>query len=155
MSDFETITFAVFYSAMGLLCLTWLGNLLCRGLFALTGLTPGDVTPDTPPDAPPDAPPATPPETAAPPAGRVIGGLERTILALGILVGSWEAVAAVIALKTVARFKKLEEKTFAEYFLVGSFFSLLWAFVTTALWIFFDETWGLNLRAQLVTLYTP
>jgi len=40
-------------------------------------------------------------------AGRFIGGLERTIIVLGLIAGSWEVVGSVIALKSVARFRNL------------------------------------------------
>lgn len=61
-----------------------------------------------------------------------------------MLTGSWEMVAAVVALKTVARFKELDERLDAEYFLVGSLFSILWAIVVTAAWISFDKACGVD-----------
>ena len=82
-------------------------------------------------------------------AGRIIGGLERLIIAIGILTHSWEVLVAVIALKTVGRFKELNDKTFAEYFLVGSLFSVLWAVLITSLWLVFDRHCGIDLRAIL------
>lgn len=124
------------YSLFALWALIWGGNWLCRKLLAATsGL-----------DEPADRP-----ETD-PKAGRIIGGLERIILAGGILLQSWEVVAAVIALKSVARFKELEKKPFAEYFLVGSLFSLFWAFLVTMLWIAYDQHSGANLRDALLSL---
>lgn len=58
-------------------------------------------------------------------AGSLIGTLERwVVLALG-LAGLWEAVAIVVAAKSVARFEELKKRAFAEYFLVGTLASLL------------------------------
>lgn len=113
-----------------LIGLTWVGNLACRVLFRLTGLAEkagNDSTGDAP-------------------AGRVIGSLERLVLAIGIITQSWPVFAAVIALKSVARFRELDDKTFAEYFLVGSLFSILWAVLVTGTWLWVDATWGLDLQ---------
>ena len=82
-------------------------------------------------------------------AGGVIGAFERMILAAGVLTGSWEMVAAVVALKTVARFKELDERLDAEYFLVGSLFSILWAIVVTAAWISFDQACGIGVSEHI------
>lgn len=58
-------------------------------------------------------------------AGATIGGLERLIvLGLGI-AGQWEAVGLVLAAKSIARFEKLKQRPFAEYFLVGTLGSIL------------------------------
>ena len=51
---------------------------------------------------------------------------------------------------TVGRaFKELEEKLNAEYFLVGSLFSVLWAVAVTFAWRAYDARWGLDLAAGL------
>lgn len=116
---------------LALIGLTWVGNLACRLLFRLTGLAEkgGDA------------------ETGDAPAGRVIGSLERLVLAIGIITQSWPVFAAVIALKSVARFRELDDKTFAEYFLVGSLFSILWAVMVTAAWLWADATLGSDLQS--------
>ena len=72
------------------------------------------------------------------------------MLAAGLLSNSWEILAAVIALKTVARFKELDQRDFAEYFLVGSLFSILWAIVVTGAWMLYDQHWGIGMRATLM-----
>lgn len=59
--------------------------------------------------------------------GRVIGMLERLTLFFLILEGQYSALGFVIAAKTMARFKNLEDRDFAEYFLVGTFLSLVTA----------------------------
>ncbi len=56
--------------------------------------------------------------------GRVIGILERSFYYFLILSNNLGGVAVIIALKSLARFKKLDQKEFAEYFLIGSLLSL-------------------------------
>lgn len=120
------IVHALAYSVVFVFVLTVCGNAACRWMFRLTGLQTGQ-----------DGAMAE-----APRAGRVIGSLERLVLSLGILTQSWEVLAAVIALKTVARFKELDDKNFAEYFLAGSLFSILWAAGVTTAWSAYDHHFG-------------
>lgn len=82
-------------------------------------------------------------------AGRTIGVLERLLVFSSLIVGSWEMLAAVIALKTVARYAKLDEQNNAEYFLVGSLASMLWATAMTVLVALYDRIWGFGLIAEL------
>jgi hypothetical protein len=70
------------------------------------------------------------------------------------LTHSWEVLAAVIALKTVARFKELDDRKFAEYFLAGSLFSILWAVVVTSLWLAYDRYAGLGVLDLVSTFAT-
>ena len=59
----------------------------------------------------------TPPETGEAitlRAGRVIGMLERLLIFVGLTASSWEILAGVVALKTVARYSKLDEQSKAE-----------------------------------------
>ena len=128
---------ATLYSLAAFFLLTWGGNLAVRILFRVTGLRASTEPADTD-------------ETPLPPAGRIIGWLERVVLAAGILVQSWHIIAAVIALKTVARFKELDDKAFAEYFLVGSLFSIFWALLVTGLWALYDMTYGIGLGSLLI-----
>ena len=65
--------------------------------------------------------------------GAVIGALERALVALLILNGHFGAVGFVIAAKGLARFKKLEDKCFAEYFLVGTLLSVSCAIIVSML----------------------
>ncbi|CUX05441.1 conserved hypothetical protein [Agrobacterium fabacearum TT111] len=121
---------ALIYTAIALVMLTWFGNIVCRGVFKVTGLTASIINFPRPTTS----------------AGRWIGALERMIIATGIITHSWEILAAVIALKTVARFKEMDEQGFAEYFLVGSLFSIFWTMVVTAAWLSYDHTFGIDLR---------
>jgi len=61
--------------------------------------------------------------------GKLIGTLERTFIYFLILLGQIGAITVIIALKSLARFKELDNKDFAEYFLIGSLLSLLTAAV--------------------------
>ncbi len=129
------------YTIVALYLLTGGGNWACRQLFVLTGLKVG-----TEGKGGSDGEGAGPAQAA----GWIIGWLERLLLAIGILSRSWEIIAAVIALKTVARFKELDRREFAEYFLVGSLFSVIWAFAVTAGWLAYDHHFGIDIRAQLM-----
>jgi hypothetical protein len=138
---------AIIYSVVALAFLTWLGNVACRILFKITKLsaetdqgTNGTQNADT---------------SDTQRAGRVIGCLERIILAVGIVTHSWEVLAAVIALKTIGRFKDLDDKPFADYFLVGSLFSVLWAVLITSGWLIYDHQFGINLSTKISTMIEP
>lgn len=130
---------ALAYTGSALVLLTTVGNVLCRELLTHLGQPPVTASP----------------AAGAYSAGRLIGWLERLVLAAGLLGNSWEILAAVIALKTVARFKELDRQDFAEYFLVGSLFSILWALVITAGWMLYDQQLGLGIRAALLEGLSP
>jgi hypothetical protein len=59
--------------------------------------------------------------------GRTIGSLERAIALTLVLLGQYGALGLIVAAKSVARFKALEDREFAEYFLIGTLASLLLA----------------------------
>lgn len=63
-------------------------------------------------------------------AGAVIGILERTLALTLILAGEYTAIALIFAAKSLARFKKLENREFAEYYLIGTLASILVTVVT-------------------------
>ncbi|MCL2826083.1 MAG: DUF3307 domain-containing protein [Eggerthellaceae bacterium] len=64
-------------------------------------------------------------------AGTMIGILERLIIAVFALCGQPAAIAFVIAAKSLARFKQLENRAFAERYLVGTLTSTLLALVAS------------------------
>ena len=130
-----TVLHVLTYCGVALVLLTMTGNWACRLMVNLIGLR--------------DAVAGTA-STAV--AGRYIGALERLVIAAGLIVHSWEVVAVVIALKTIARFKELDERLPAEYFLVGSLFSLLWAIVVTTAWLAYDRHVGAGVAAVIVPL---
>lgn len=74
--------------------------------------------------------------------GRLIGNLERLVLTLVVAVGSYAALAFLVAAKGLIRSEDLERRDFAEYFLIGSLSSALVAlcagiiirFALLALW---------------------
>ena len=59
--------------------------------------------------------------------GRAIGALERAIGLSLVLLGEYGALGLIVAAKSLARFKALEDREFAEYFLIGTLTSLLLA----------------------------
>lgn len=59
--------------------------------------------------------------------GQMIGNLERLLIFIAIIIQEWSLVGIVVALKTIARYKELDDQDKSEYFLIGSLFSLLWA----------------------------
>ena len=65
-----------------------------------------------------------------PAAGRTIGVLERVFAITLILLDRWEALGFLVAAKSLARFKDLDDRTRAEYYLVGTLVSLLAATVS-------------------------
>jgi hypothetical protein len=62
--------------------------------------------------------------------GATIGALERLLIVVIVLVNAEVAVGFVIAAKTIARFKQLDDRGFAEYYLLGTLASVTVAFVT-------------------------
>ena len=82
-------------------------------------------------------------------AGRLIGSLERVLIMTGLIAHSWEVMIAVIALKTVARYQDLDRKLEAEYFLVGSLVSILWAVLVTVAAIMLDSAFGMNVSGLI------
>lgn len=58
--------------------------------------------------------------------GRIIGNLERLLLLCFLWEGSVVAATFIVAVKGLARFKKMEEhQAFAEYVIIGTFLSVL------------------------------
>ncbi len=66
-------------------------------------------------------------EIDEPARGRVIGCLERTIVFLLVLTGHMNAIGYVLVAKGIARFQQLDDRGFAEYFLIGTLLSTLLA----------------------------
>lgn len=56
--------------------------------------------------------------------GRTIGILERVILLTLVIVGQWGALGFVIAAKSIARFKDLDQRDFSERYLIGTLASV-------------------------------
>jgi hypothetical protein len=62
--------------------------------------------------------------------GATIGVLERLIICALVLAGEFGAIGLVVTAKTIARFKQLEDRQFAEYYLLGTLASVAIAIVT-------------------------
>lgn len=60
-------------------------------------------------------------------AGLAIGILERTFVLTLVLYGQFTAIILVLAAKSIARFADLKKREFAEYYLIGTFSSMLFA----------------------------
>ncbi len=77
------------------------------------------------PSAEPSVKPRSSVPTGAPARiGATIGALERLLIVAFVLVGAEAAVGFVIAAKTIARFKQLDDRGFAEYYLLGTLASV-------------------------------
>ena len=59
--------------------------------------------------------------------GMVIGVLERAITMTLVFIGQFGALGLVIAAKALTRFRALDDRDFAEYVLIGTLASLLFA----------------------------
>ncbi|QQE77705.1 DUF3307 domain-containing protein [Alicyclobacillus sp. SO9] len=74
---------------------------------------------------------SVPPATVS--RGRLIGYLERLMTMLLIAAAGYSSIGFIIATKSLVRFRQLDDRDFAEYFLIGTFSSILlgtiWGFV--------------------------
>jgi hypothetical protein len=131
------VTLQVLAYAVLLASLTLGGNFFCKWVLRLSATQP---------------PPETG-ETITLRAGRVIGVLERVLIFMGLTASSWEILAGVVALKTVARYSKLDEQNKAEYFLIGSLASILWAVVITLAVALYDRHFGFRVLVGLVDIF--
>jgi hypothetical protein len=85
--------------------------------------------------APPTWLPAAPSAAPAPlgvsaRVGSTIGILERILIVVFVLTGTDVAIGFVVAAKTLARFRLLDDRDFAEYYLLGTLASVSVAIVT-------------------------
>ena len=69
---------------------------------------------------PPRAPRATAPRAQTARVGATIGILERILIVVFVLTGTEAAIGFVVAAKTLARFRLLDDRDFAEYYLLGT-----------------------------------
>ena len=63
------------------------------------------------------------------PSGRYIGMVERALILTLVVFGSVSSLALVLAAKSLARFAKLSDQQFAEYYLFGTLNSMLIALI--------------------------
>jgi len=64
-----------------------------------------------------------------PGAGRMIGMVERGIILTFILFGDLASISFIFVAKSMARFKQLEDRQFAEYYLIGTLLSFFFAII--------------------------
>jgi hypothetical protein len=78
----------------------------------------------TPPGAATGPVPASAAVAAGPPSparvGATIGVIERLLIVGLVMTGASAAVGFVVAAKTIARFRQLDDRHFAEYYLLGT-----------------------------------
>lgn len=68
--------------------------------------------------------------------GGLIGSIERLLILLLAALGQYAAIALIVAAKSMARYKQISEnKAFAEYYLLGTLFSVLFALLVGVLLI--------------------
>ena len=91
------------------------------------------------PDPPPEAPPAAEGEhvlgeridvPAPAKVGATIGASSGLLIVTFMLAGADAAIGFVIAAKTIARFRLLDDRDFAEYYLLGTLGSVAVAIIT-------------------------
>jgi hypothetical protein len=70
-------------------------------------------------------------------AGAIIGDMERVLSVIFLILGQYTAIGLVFTAKSIARYKKIsEDKEFAEYYLMGTLFSVISALVAFLLiWV--------------------
>ncbi|CAM3999105.1 DUF3307 domain-containing protein [Lederbergia lenta] len=56
--------------------------------------------------------------------GKLIGYIERLLVILLTTVGAYPAIAFIVTAKSIARFKQLDDRNWAEYFLLGTLSSM-------------------------------
>ena len=56
--------------------------------------------------------------------GKLIGYIERLLVITLVIVGAYPSIAFIIAAKSIARFKQLDDRNWAEYFLLGTLASI-------------------------------
>lgn len=65
--------------------------------------------------------------------GGRIGNLERFIIIVMLFLGQYAAIAIVFTAKSIVRFKDFENRDFAEYYLYGTFLSVVTAIIVFGL----------------------
>ena len=56
--------------------------------------------------------------------GKLIGYIERLLVIILTVIGAYPSIAFIIAAKSIARFKQLDDRNWAEYFLLGTLSSI-------------------------------
>jgi hypothetical protein len=69
-------------------------------------------------------------------AGKWIGILERIIILVFLFMNQMVSIGFIVAIKSIARFKMMENKIFAEYYLLGTLLSVAY---TLILYVLFNN----------------
>ncbi len=72
--------------------------------------------------------------------GMIIGALERTLVLTIVLLGEFGAIGLILAAKGLIRYGEIKEarnQKVAEYVLIGTMLSMLWAVLVGQLWLRF------------------
>lgn len=64
-------------------------------------------------------------QDSPPKAGVLIGSLERTMILILVMYSAIASIGFIVAMKALTRFKQFEDKSFAEYYLIGNMLSIL------------------------------
>jgi hypothetical protein len=121
---FQTLRLDQFHMVVVALAGTYLATIESNHAIALM-LKGANLMPSSP--APGDGPENG--EIDEPARGRFIGYLERMIVFLLVLFGEVNAIGFVLVAKGIARFQQLDDRAFAEYFLIGTLMSIAMAAV--------------------------
>lgn len=81
-----------------------------------------------------------------------IGFIERILYFIGIISQNWALITIVIVLKSIVRYKEIDNQIKAEYFLIGSLLSLLFAIMISVIFIAFDKIHNLEIINYIVSL---
>lgn len=68
--------------------------------------------------------------------GTVIGLFERFIVTILVFMGEYNAIAFVLAAKSITRFNRLKDREFSEYYLIGTLSSIAFAIFSGLLAIY-------------------
>jgi hypothetical protein len=103
-------------------------NVRAAAMFVATLVHPREVVTGHEVDAGPgegsDHPAVQAPRPSPARIGATIGVLERLLIVTFVLSGAQAAIGFVVAAKTLARFKQLDDRQFAEYYLLGTLASV-------------------------------
>ncbi len=89
-----------------------------------------EAEPDPPPPAAEAVLAVAAPRAQTARVGATIGVLERILVVVFVLTGTEAAIGFVVAAKTLARFRLLDDRDFAEYYLLGTLASVAVAIIT-------------------------
>jgi hypothetical protein len=135
----------IYLAASGMVLAVWQSGNLVRGFLQKSGVVPRIEEGEQEPAGTPDTEDASESEANGPSGlkhGRLIGYLERILIVVLVVKGSYEGLGFLVAAKGLIRAREFEDRHLAEYFLVGSLLSVVCAlaiglaiqYASTLLW---------------------